>query len=139
MGHSFPYTLRIGLRSAIYQSTSLENLFAAHIYTLCIPVRLHARYIHTLCMQVILAFSRPFWPAEFFDVVCTGCFMPEFWVTEYPATSSDPATAGLCCITGFVAGAAAEEMSQLSQTTVVTRSLAQLDQIFGRSPSVWHA
>ncbi|CAL8464484.1 g4019 [Coccomyxa elongata] len=82
-------------------------------------------------MKVILAFSRPFWPADFFDVVCTDCFMPEFWVTEYPATCSDPATAGLCCITGFVAGAAAEEMSRLSQTTVVTRSLAQLDRIFG--------
>ena len=65
--------------------------------------------------------------------------MPEFWVTEYPATSSDPATAGLCCITGFVAGARAEEMSALSQTTVVTRSLAQLDQIFGGAPTLWQA
>ena len=82
-------------------------------------------------MQVILAFSRPFWPAGLFDVVCTDCFIPEFWVTQYPATSSDPATAGLCCITGFVAGARAEEMSRLSQTTVVTRSLAQLNEIFG--------
>lgn len=86
-------------------------------------------------MQVILAFSQPFWPAGFFDVVCTDCFMPEFWVTHYPATSSDPATAGLCCITGFVAGARAKDMSHLSQTTVVTQSLAQLDQIFGGCPN----
>lgn len=58
--------------------------------------------------------------------------MPEFWVTSYPATSADPAVAGLCCIVGFVAGTKAEEMSRMSQTTVVTRSLAQLDHIFGK-------
>ncbi|EIE19221.1 amine oxidase [Coccomyxa subellipsoidea C-169] len=83
-------------------------------------------------VKVIFAFSWPFWPTGFFDVVCTDSFMPEFWVTEYPATSSDPATAGLCCMVGFVAGARAEEISHLSQTAVITRSLAQLDHIFGK-------
>ena len=35
-------------------------------------------------LQVILVFSKPFWPLDFFDVVCTDCFIPEFWVTTYP-------------------------------------------------------
>ena len=34
-------------------------------------------------MQVVLTFSRAFWPPEFFDVVCTDCFIPEFWATTY--------------------------------------------------------
>lgn len=82
-------------------------------------------------MQVILAFSKPFWPEEFFDVVCPDCFIPEFWVTAYPATSADPALAGHTCMTGFVAGARAEGMSAMSHTSIILKSLAQLDQIFG--------
>ena len=35
--------------------------------------------------QVILAFSRCFWPPQLFDVVCTDSFIPEFWCTRYPA------------------------------------------------------
>ena len=35
-------------------------------------------------LQVILVFCKPFWPLDFFDVVCTDCFIPEFWVTTYP-------------------------------------------------------
>ena len=34
--------------------------------------------------QIILVFSRKFWPEEVWDVVCTDCFVPEFWMTEYP-------------------------------------------------------
>ena len=85
--------------------------------------------------QVILAFSKPFWPEGFFDVVCPDCFIPEFWVTAYPATSTDPATAGHSCMTGFVAGARAEGMSAMSHTSIILKSLAQLDQIFGAQSS----
>ena len=84
--------------------------------------------------QVILAFRKPFWPDSFFDVVCPDCFIPEFWVTAYPATSTHPATAGHSCMTGFVAGARAEGMSAMSQTSIILKSLAQLDQIFGAQP-----
>jgi len=38
---------------------------------------------------VVLAFSRRFWLADFFDVVCTDCFIPEFWATTYPGASRD--------------------------------------------------
>ena len=32
----------------------------------------------------MLAFSCRFWPRQLFDVVCTDCFIPEFWCTRYP-------------------------------------------------------
>lgn len=35
-------------------------------------------------VQVIMMFAQPFWPADFFDVVCTDSFIPEFWVTCPP-------------------------------------------------------
>ena len=35
-------------------------------------------------VQVIMMFAQPFWPADFFDVVCTDSFIPEFWVTSPP-------------------------------------------------------
>jgi len=39
--------------------------------------------------QVVLGFSSRFWPADFFDVVCTDCFIPEFWATTYPGAPRD--------------------------------------------------
>ena len=38
-------------------------------------------------VQVIMMFAQPFWPADFFDVVCTDSFIPEFWVTSPPLLS----------------------------------------------------
>lgn len=35
----------------------------------------------------MLTFSHAFWPPEFFDVVCTDCFIPEFWATTYRSVS----------------------------------------------------
>ena len=46
-------------------------------------------------VQVIMMFAQPFWPADFFDVVCTDSFIPEFWVTCPPLrspTQSRPAS-----------------------------------------------
>ena len=82
-------------------------------------------------VQVILAFSKPFWPQGFFDVVCPDCLIPEFWVTSYPATSGSARTSGLVCMTGFVAGARAEELSSWSQTHIIFKTLSQLDDMFG--------
>lgn len=36
-------------------------------------------------IKVVMMFAHPFWPADFFDVVCTDSFIPEFWVTSPPA------------------------------------------------------
>ncbi|KAK9804891.1 hypothetical protein WJX72_010512 [[Myrmecia] bisecta] len=85
-------------------------------------------------VKVILAFSRPFWPAGFFDVVCTDSFIPEFWVTDYPATSTSADTQGLVAMVGFAAGLKAEEMSHMRASAVVQKALDQLDQVFGSGP-----
>ena len=79
---------------------------------------------------MILAFSRPFWPEGFFDVVCTDCFIPEFWVTSYPGSAcAEPA---LHCMVGFVAGKKAEDMSHIRLSNIITNTLNQLDQMFGK-------
>ncbi len=80
--------------------------------------------------QVILAFSRPFWPDGFFDVVCTDCFIPEFWVTSYPGSA--PGSQALHCMVGFVAGKKAEDMSHMRPSNIITNTLNQLDQMFGK-------
>lgn len=28
-------------------------------------------------VKVLLAFSKPFWPAEFFDIICTGALVDQ--------------------------------------------------------------
>ena len=80
-------------------------------------------------VQVILAFSEAFWPEGFFDVVCTDCFIPEFWVTSY-ASKAGSSTA-VHCMTGFIAGKRAEDLSALRPSNIITNALNQLDQMFG--------
>jgi hypothetical protein len=50
------------------------------------PTRLHthARTRNPLprC-QVVCAFSRRFWPEDFYDAVCTDTFAPEIWSTQH--------------------------------------------------------
>ena len=162
-------------------------------------------------------FARPFWPEDFFDVVCTNSFIPEFWVTKPPtfgqytpasvqqigqgsgspqhaqqaqspsqhdelhdANDSQQAQhahlsqhaqptqhaqqqqsqhypngqqqqaqqaqhtqqqepqqqqtdeAPVHCMVGFVAGSRAEDISKLTQNSVIIRTLSQLDQMFGK-------
>ncbi len=95
-------------------------------------------YIHPLLLltytppsspQVILAFAQPIWPVGFFDVVCLDSFIPEFWVTRY--TPNTPNGADLHGMTGFLAGAAAEVASVLGEEEILSRTLAQLDAMFG--------
>lgn len=87
-------------------------------------------------MQVILAFRRPFWPEKLFDVVCVDCFIPEFWVTSYPATDScKTSSTGRHAMVGFVTGQRAVDASRLSVAQIVRRTLQQLDRMFGE-PSI---
>ena len=50
-------------------------------------------------------------------------------MTSYPPTSAEGA--GLHCMTGFLAGEAAEAAGRMRQSEVVRQALAQLDQMFG--------
>lgn len=90
-----------------------------------------------LCLQVLMSFSDSFWPNDMFDVVCTNCFLPEFWVTQYPSTSNhtDGETPlGKFVVVGFMAGDVAAAAAKLPEAEVLRRSLLQLDEIFGQLP-----
>jgi hypothetical protein len=56
----------------------------------------------------------------------------QFWVTKYPPTSEE--NRDLHLMTGFMAGAAADAASKLSEKIIVSKTLAQLDKIFGEHP-----
>lgn len=69
--------------------------------------------------------------------------MPEVWITEYPrlqgtrgekaARSGLQQPLGQHVVVGFIAGTAANALSQMPEAEVFKRSLAQLDDMFGRS------
>lgn len=93
--------------------------------------------------KVFLGFRKRLWPSDLFDVVCTNCFLPEFWITEYPkssvareAKSTKEAaliaeTVGL--VTFFVAGDLAGELDRMPEHIVFKRAIEQLDMIFDTS------
>lgn len=85
------------------------------------------------CVKVVLAFSERFWPEDLFDVVCTDCFLPEFWITQYPPAldKANCSTLGKFTVVGFLAGELALAASKLPQAEIINRSLLQLDRIFG--------
>ena len=84
-------------------------------------------------IKVILSFSRAFWPDDFFDVVCPGCFVPEFWVKSPPAQrhfseGNDPLSPHV--VTGFLCGRFAQEAQALGEKETVKRAIKQLDEMF---------
>ena len=88
-------------------------------------------------IKIILSFSRPFWPADFFDAVCPGCFVPEFWVKRPPAQrhhssrgGSDSSSLSPHVVTGFLCGVFAQEAQALGEGETVRRALEQLDEMF---------
>ena len=84
-------------------------------------------------IKVILSFARPFWPDDFFDAVCPGCFVPEFWVKRPPARRHfDENVNSLSphVVTGFLCGDFAQEAQALGQKETVRRALEQLDEMF---------
>lgn len=95
-------------------------------------------------IKVILSFSKPFWPEDFFDALCPGCFVPEFWVKSPPAkkhfnnnsdgssnsSSSDASSLSPHVVTGFLCGRFAQEAQALGEEETVMRALEQLDEMF---------
>jgi hypothetical protein len=90
--------------------------------------------------KIFIGFNKILWPSDMFDVVCTNCFLPEFWITEYPksplareAKTSEEAeriaqTVGL--VTFFIAGDLANEIDKMEEKVVFDRAIEQLDMIF---------
>ncbi|BFI42826.1 protein MpOMT24 [Marchantia polymorpha subsp. ruderalis] len=95
-------------------------------------------------MKVVMAFTHQFWPKGLFDVVCSDCFLPEVWMTEYPEAPSaadsngdegckNPGPLGQYIVVGFIAGDGASRAAQLSEEEIFLQSLTQLDRMFGKS------
>ncbi|KAH9576989.1 hypothetical protein CY35_01G191100 [Sphagnum magellanicum] len=85
-------------------------------------------------LKVIMAFSESFWPEDLFDVICTDCFLPEIWVTQYPDVANEAgkrAALGQFVVVGFMAGELAVAASQLSDGDILLQALSQLDSMFG--------
>lgn len=78
--------------------------------------------------KIVIALARPIWPRGFFDAVCPGAFVPEWWVKD-GARSGGTATGTV--ITGFLCGRFAAAASALGRDGAVAAALAQLDAMFG--------
>jgi monoamine oxidase len=83
-------------------------------------------------IKVILGFTCAFWPADFFDTVCPGGFVPEFWTLGSAKKAAGAAQDGVSAVmTGFLAGRFAREAAAAGEDATVRRALAQLDEMFG--------
>lgn len=69
------------------------------------------------------AFTSPY------NLMFADCFIPEFWVTRYPPTSDQ--NLDLHLMTGFLAGIGADEASKMSHETIISKTITQLDRMFG--------
>ena len=95
--------------------------------------------------KVFIGFRNPVWSSDLFDVVCTSCFLPEFWITAYPksllprdAESSEAAALiadTTALVTFFVAGDLADQISKMPEALVFQKAIEQLDAIFNTSCS----
>jgi len=83
-------------------------------------------------LKVIVRLRRRFWPADFYDAVCSDSFLPEVWLSP-AAELMRPDAAPPYTIVGFVAGARAERVGRLPHADIARRMLAQLDGMFGSS------
>jgi hypothetical protein len=108
-------------------------------------------------MKIVLTFAATVWPADFFDAVCPGCFVPEWWVTRYPAaaaaaaargdeaesaaapaspsSSSPPTPPPPHAITGFLCGAFADAALAAGPAATLAAAQAQLDAMFASPAS----
>ena len=87
-------------------------------------------------MKVILCFRTRFWPPDFFDAVCPGGFVPEFWTVDGSKTQKDgrsaaPDFGAAAVMTGFLAGRFAAAAAAAGEEETVRRALRQLDAMFG--------
>jgi hypothetical protein len=78
--------------------------------------------------KVVVALRRAIWPPGFFDAVCPGAFVPEWWVKD-GCVQGD--RSGATAITGFLCGRFAAAAAALGRERTVASALAQLDAMFG--------
>ncbi|KAJ0400666.1 hypothetical protein P43SY_005439 [Pythium insidiosum] len=103
--------------------------------------------------KVLLHMSESFWPTNTHGVICSGCFLPEFWVNQthgvghlmdhgddHPAAQAavrardntgEAADEVQYLVTGFAGAECADRLKELSEDEIVSRFVAQLDMIYG--------
>ncbi|GLD99343.1 hypothetical protein PINS_up008062 [Pythium insidiosum] len=103
--------------------------------------------------KVLLHMRESFWPKNTHGVICSDCFLPEFWVNEthgvghlmdhgdeHPAAQAakraqDNASEGAdetqYLVTGFAGAECAERLKELPEDEIISRFVAQLDSIYG--------
>ena len=89
-------------------------------------------------IKLVLTFERRIWPADFFDAVCPGCAVPEWWVKRYPVdegagdnNSVENNNTSPHAITGFLCGSFADCAAAAGRAATLASALAQLDAMFG--------
>lgn len=97
--------------------------------------------------KVLLHMTDAFWPANTHGVICTGCFLPEFWVNStrgvgfvvengdelIASASSTSDGEAQYLVTGFAGPETAEKLTAIEEKEIIARFLAQLDTIYGTS------
>ena len=81
-------------------------------------------------LKVVVKLGRRFWPADFYDAVCSDSFMPEVWLTP-AAEAMRPDALPPYMMVGFVAGERAKRVAKLSHADIARKMLSQLDAMFG--------
>lgn len=97
--------------------------------------------------KVLMHFTAAFWPANAHGVICSDCFLPEFWVNntegvghlipngdavpEVLAAEAANRAATQYLVTGYAGSDCADRLKLLEPDEIVDKFLDQLDMIFG--------
>lgn len=96
--------------------------------------------------KVLMHFSASFWPTNAHGIICSDCFLPEFWVNStrgvgHLIPNDDPDVEALTAaaeqrevqhlVTGFAGSECADRLSLLDADEIFDKFLDQLDAIFG--------
>jgi monoamine oxidase len=82
------------------------------------------------CVKVILRLKEVFWPADFWDVVCSDSLIPEIWLTPAAQVLKGIPMKEYYMV-GFVAGERATRLAALPADELARKMCLQLDAIFG--------
>lgn len=98
--------------------------------------------------KVLLHLKAAFWPADTHGVICSHCFLPEFWINStrgvgelqlhgdetFQSVDGDDAEVQYL-VTGFAGAETAERLTQLEEAEIIRHFLDQLDTIYGTADS----
>uniref|UniRef100_K3WGR4 Amine oxidase domain-containing protein n=1 Tax=Globisporangium ultimum (strain ATCC 200006 / CBS 805.95 / DAOM BR144) TaxID=431595 RepID=K3WGR4_GLOUD len=95
--------------------------------------------------KVLMHFTDSFWPANAHGVICSDCFLPEFWVNNtngvgHLVENGDEQLATIYSnssgetqylVTGYAGSACADRLKSLDPQEIIEKFLDQLDDMFG--------